>query len=35
VLVGTGDYEGLQFVGNYTGVNSPWDLTGTIEPVNS
>lgn len=33
VLYGTGEYEGLVFVGKLTGVNPPWDLTGLIEPV--
>lgn len=33
VLYGTGDYEGLAFVGRLTGVDPPWDLTGTILPV--
>jgi hypothetical protein len=32
-LAGTGDYEGLQFTFHVEGVNYPWDLTGTIEPV--
>jgi hypothetical protein len=35
VLYGTGEYEGLVFVGKMTGANPPWDLTGTIEPVES
>jgi hypothetical protein len=33
VFVGTGDHEGLQFVGTYGGVDFPWELTGTVEPV--
>jgi hypothetical protein len=35
VLYGTGEYEGLVLVGKLTGENPPWDLTGTIEPVES
>lgn len=34
-LIGTGDYEGLQFTYQVEGVNYPWELTGTIEPVKS
>lgn len=34
VLTGSGDYEGLQYVGNFTGVNPPWEMTGTIEVAN-
>jgi hypothetical protein len=34
-LVGTGDYEGLQFTYHTEGIDYPWELTGTIEPVES
>jgi hypothetical protein len=34
-LIGTGDYEGLQFSYHLEGVEFPWDITGTIEPVES
>ena len=34
-LLGTGDYEGLQLTYHVEGVDYPWDLTGTIEPVDS
>jgi len=35
VRVGTGDYEGLQFVYRIEGVEHtyPWTITGTIEPT--
>jgi hypothetical protein len=35
-LIGTGDYEGLQFTYNVEDQGDyPWDITGTIEPVES
>ena len=34
-LLGTGDYEGLQFTYLLEGVDYPWTVTGTIEPVSS
>ncbi len=33
-LIGTGDYEGLQFTYRLQGTEFPWDITGTIQPVN-
>jgi len=33
VYVGTGDYEGLQFVATMEGTNYPWNVTGQIEPI--
>lgn len=32
-LLGTGDYDGLRFAYTVEGGDYPWDLTGTIEPV--
>lgn len=32
-LLGTGDYDGLRYTYTLEGVDYPWDLTGTIEPV--
>lgn len=32
-LLGTGDYEGLQFKYHVEGIDMPWAVTGTIEPV--
>lgn len=33
VLLGEGDYDGLQYDTRWEGVIYPWDVTGTIEPV--
>jgi hypothetical protein len=35
IRVGTGDYEGLQFIFQMEGVEHtyPWTITGTIEPT--
>ena len=33
VFVGTGDYEGLQFVATMEGTGFPWNVTGQIEPI--
>lgn len=33
ILFGSDGYEGLQFVGNATGVDPPWDVVGTIQPA--
>ena len=32
-LLGTGDYEGLRFIYYVEGIDYPWQVTGTIEPV--
>lgn len=32
-LTGTGDYDGLQYTFNLSGLAYPWDLTGTISPA--
>ncbi|MDJ0925423.1 MAG: SGNH/GDSL hydrolase family protein [Acidimicrobiia bacterium] len=32
-LLGTGNYEGLQFTYLLEGIDYPWTVTGTIEPV--
>ena len=32
-LLGTGDYDGLEFVFNMQGIDLPWPLKGTISPV--
>jgi hypothetical protein len=32
-LLGTGDYEGLQFRYHVEGIDLPWTVTGTIEPI--
>lgn len=34
-LIGTGNYDGLQFTFQMEGIDYPWELTGTIEPVES
>ena len=34
-LLGTGDYEDLQFRYHVEGIDFPWTVTGTIEPVDS
>ncbi len=34
-LLGTGDYEGLRFTYLLEGINYPWTVNGTIEPVDS
>ena len=31
VYLGTGDYEGLRFVGTLRGTDFPWEVTGQIE----
>ena len=33
VFVGTGDYEGLQFVATMEGTDYPWNVTGQIGPI--
>jgi hypothetical protein len=33
VLVGTDDYEGLQYRVHWEGVTEPLTITGTIEPI--
>ena len=33
VLLGEGDYDGLQYDTHWEGTIYPWDVTGTIEPV--
>ena len=33
VLIGRGDYEGLQFRVRWEGVTEPLTITGTIEPI--
>ena len=33
VFVGTGEYEGLQFVATMEGTDWPWNVTGQIEPI--
>lgn len=33
VFVGTGDYDGLQFVATMEGTDYPWNVTGQIEPI--
>ncbi len=33
VFVGTGEYEGLQFVATMEGTDYPWNVTGQIEPI--
>ena len=33
VLIGSGDYEGLQYRVRWEGVSEPLTITGTIEPV--
>ena len=32
-LLGTGDYDGLEFVFHLQGVELPWPLEGTISPA--
>jgi hypothetical protein len=33
ILLGTGEYEGLQFIELLEGTDYPWTITGSIEPV--
>ena len=33
VFVGTGDYDGLQFVATMEGTDYPWNVAGQIEPI--
>ena len=33
VFIGTGDYEGLEFLAEMDGTDYPWDVTGQVEPT--